>query len=129
MDGGTVARNDRTMVDVLSLEEFRLTLDARLTEAQSARTTMVEVLRRTRPALGDMSDATYVEDRYLALYDQHLDRIIRLIHAIEATLDAITTIIDNYQTNEARLVADARDIADALGGVSGVPDGDRANAR
>ena len=120
--------NDRTVVDVLSLEGFRSTLDARMSEAIALRTTLTEQMGRTPPSLGNLPDADYVGQRYLDLYDQHLDRVNRIIGALEATQTAIATIIDNYETSEARRVADAAKIADALGAVSGVPDGDRTDA-
>jgi len=127
MSGDGFAPNERTLVDVLSLEGFQSTLDARLSEALAIRTTLTEQMGREAPKLGNFPDAHYVGQRYLDLYDQHLDRVARVISAIEATRDAITTIIDNYETDEALRVADAKKIADALGDV-GVPDGDRTNA-
>jgi hypothetical protein len=128
VSGETLGANGRTVVDALYLEGFKLTLDGRLSEAHAIRTNLVEQLRRTPPQLGTLQDADYVRDRYVALYDQHVDRLSRLIDSIEVTLQAITTIINNYATNEALLVADAKDIADALDSVSGVPDGDRTDA-
>jgi hypothetical protein len=127
MSGDGLVPNDRALVDVLSLEGFKATLDARMSEAIAIRTTLTEQIGRTPPKLGNLPDADYVGGRYLDLYDQHLDRISRVISAIEATRTAITTIIDNYETDEALRVADAKKIADALGDV-GVPDGDRTNA-
>jgi len=123
-----VGPDGRTAVDVLSLEGFKATLDARLSEAHALRTSLAEQMRREAPDLGKLPDADYVRGRYLDLYDQHVDRVSKLIGAIEATQVAITTIIDNYETTEARRVADANKIADALGAVSGVPDGDRTDA-
>jgi hypothetical protein len=127
MSGDGLVPNDRALVDVLSLEGFKSTLDARMSEAIAIRTALTEQIGRTPPKLGNLPDADYVGQRYLDLYDQHLDRVARVISAIEATRDAITTIIDNYETDEALRVADAKKIADALGDV-GVPDGDRTNA-
>jgi hypothetical protein len=128
MSGGGFVPSDGAIVDVLSLTGFKATLDARLSEAIAVRTTLTEQIGREAPKLGNLPDADYVGQRYLDLYDQHLDRIARVISAIEATQTAITTIIDNYETDEALRVADARRIADALGDVSGVPSGDRTNA-
>ena len=105
-------------VDVLSLEDFKLTLDARHDEAIALKRSLTEALGKTQPQLGTLQDANYVRDRYTALHEQHLDRVSGLIRAIEATRDAITIIIENYRTNEARLVANANDIADALGAIS-----------
>jgi hypothetical protein len=120
--------NDTSMVDVLSLEDFRATLDRRLDEAKSVKTCLVELLRRTQPRLGDLADADHIRIRYQTLYDQHLNRATLLIDALEATRDALTTIIGNYQTNEARQTASAIDIADALGAASGVHGGGNTNA-
>jgi hypothetical protein len=111
--------DDRTIVDVLTLEDFKVTLEARLDEANAVRTALIDGMGRVAPKLGTFQDATYVQERYLTLYDQHLDRVTGVIRALEATRDAITTIIENYRTNEARLVANANDIADALGAISG----------
>jgi hypothetical protein len=118
-----LANDDTSLVDVLSLETFRSTLDGRLSEANAVRTSMVEILRRSAPRLGDLADAHDVGRRYQYLYDQYLDRVDKLIRALVATQTALTTIIDNYQTNEDRLTADASDIADALGGSGGAYEG------
>ena len=119
---------NKTTVDVLSLEGFQATLDGRLDEAESVKTSLVELLRRTEPELGDLADARYVCRRYKSLYDQHLNRVITLIDALAATKAALTTIIQNYTTNEARQTANALDIADALGGISGTQDGEHRHA-
>ena len=121
-------KNNTTMVDVLSLEGFQTTLDARLDEAESVKTNLVELLRRTEPELGDLADARYVCRRYKSLYDQHLNRVATLIDAINATKTALATIINNYTTNEARQTANAVDIADALGEISGTQDGEQRHA-
>ena len=120
--------NEMSMIDVLSLEDFRTTLDRRLDEARSVKTCLVEVLRRTQPKLGDLADADHICIRYQTLYDQHLNRVTLLIDALEATRDALSTIISNYQTNEARQTASAVDIANALGSASGVHGGGNTNA-
>jgi hypothetical protein len=121
-------KNNTTMVDVLTLEGFKATLDARLDEAESVKTNLVELLRRTEPELGDLADARYVCRRYKSLYDQHLNRVVTLIDAINATKEALTTIISNYTTNEARQTANALDIADALGAITGTQDGEHRHA-
>lgn len=114
------SNNDPKLVDVLSLEGFRATLDGRLSEAVAVCTSLNELLVNPEPKLGDLPDAHHVAQRYKTLYGQAVDRVSRLINALYATRSALDTIIENYQTNEARLTADANDIADALGGVSGV---------
>jgi hypothetical protein len=128
MSGDGFAPNERTLVDVLSLEGFQSTLDGRMSEAVAIRTTLTEQMGRTAPKLGNFPDADYVGQRYLDLYDQHLDRIGRVISAIEAAQYAIKTIIENYETDEARRAADVNRVSDALGAMSGVPDGDRTDA-
>ena len=72
MGGAYESGNRPNTVDVLSLEEFGATLEARLSEAESVRTSLIEVLARTAPQLGGLPDATYVSERYQALYDQHV---------------------------------------------------------
>jgi hypothetical protein len=134
-----VGPDNKTNVDVLSLDNFRTTLDARLDEAHSVQTNLTQLVREKPPKLGTLPDAAYVSDRYLTLYEQYHDRVGALIRAIAATRMAITTIIDNYRTTEARLAADAADIADLLRDVSassvraqglggGAPGGGHANA-
>jgi hypothetical protein len=120
--------DETSMVDVLSLEDFRAKLEGRLSEAHSVRTTMVELLRRKEPRLGDLPDADHICIRYQALYDQHLNRVTLLIDALEATRDALSTIMTNYTTNEARQMASASAIGDALGAITGVNDGGHAHA-
>jgi ABC-type transporter Mla subunit MlaD len=110
--------DEKTIVDVLSLEGFRSTLDARLDEAQSALTNLTEVLRANNPRLGTLPDADYITGRYQTLYDEHLDRVAGLMHALTATQDAMTRIIENYKTTEERLAADASDISDVIDGSS-----------
>lgn len=127
MSSGTAAENT-SRIDVLSLEDFRTTLDARQGEAESVRTSLVQILQHSTPKLGDLPDATYVCGRYQTLFDQHLASVDLLLRAILATREALTTIMDNYQTTEERLTADANEIADALGGASGAGNGECAHA-
>jgi hypothetical protein len=118
---------DKTFVDVAALDEFRSTLSARLSEAQSIVAYLTERLKEP-PALGGLDDAGYVRDRYLSLYAQHVDRAGRLVNAIAAAQTAMTTMIDNYQTVESQITADATEIGNLLDGVSGALVGDRTDA-
>jgi hypothetical protein len=123
MGGAYESGNRPSIVDVLSLEGFGATLEARLSEAESVRTSLIQVLARTAPQLGGLPDATYVSERYQALYDQHVVGIDVLLGALRATQVALNTIIATYQSNEDRLTANANEIADALNSASGAPNG------
>ena len=46
-----------------------------------------------------------------------------LLNALRATQDALASIIETYRTTEARLTANANEIADALTSASGAPNG------
>jgi hypothetical protein len=119
--------NETSMIDVLSLEGFMTTLEGRLTEAQSVRTALTDLLRRSEPRLGDLADADHIRIRYRTLYDQHVNRVNLLIDSLEATRDALSTIITNYTTNEARQTASAMAIDNALGAIMGVNHGGSAD--
>ena len=123
-----MARDDKTMVEVRSLGDFTGTLDARLAEAHALSRGLVDTHRRTAPALGGLPDADYVRDRYLALYDEHVERVIRLIRAVEMAQGALRTIADNYTSNEQRLSGNAAEIGRLLDGVSGALNGGQTNA-
>jgi hypothetical protein len=127
--GSDAAGNDPRLVDVLSLEGFRSTLDGRLTEAMSVRASLNDLVHRNDPKLGNLPDGVHVGKRYGALYLQAIDRVTRLINAIHATKTALDTIIQTYTTTEARLTADAEEIDEALDGVSGVHHGGSSHAR
>ena len=109
--------NTRTTVDVLSLEDFQVTLDARLVEVESALKKLNSQMRSRPPALGGFHDATVQIEKYERLYDQQLARINRLKRALLAARTATGTILENYRTTEARNAANSSDIADLLGGV------------
>lgn len=113
-----------TRVDILSLEDFRKTLDARLTSAQTALSTLNGKLATGTLKLGGFADATATAGSYRRTYDAHVDRIRRLISAIETARDATDTIIKNYSTTEARNKANAADIARMLGGVDNALNGE-----
>jgi hypothetical protein len=123
-----MARDDKTMVEVRSLGDFTGTLDARLAEAHALSRGLVDTHRRTAPALGGLPDADYVRERYLSLYDEHVERVIRLIRAVEVAQGALHTIADNYTSNEQRLSSNAAEIGRLLDGVSGALNGGQTNA-
>jgi hypothetical protein len=120
--------NDKTRVDVLSLEDFRATLAARLREAESILTKLTTELRGHKPALGTFQDGTAKATEYSALYNQHVDRVNRLKRAIIAAQTSTSTIITNYRTAEARNGASASDIANKLDGVANALDGEQTGA-
>ena len=119
--------NDKTIVDVLSLDDFHATLDARLSEAQSILAKLVEIKGQV-PKLGDLPDADYVAERYETLLAQHQDRAVRLVHALATAQVAIATIAVNYETTEERLTANVAEIGSLLDGVSGVLIGEQTDA-
>ncbi|HEX5594633.1 MAG TPA: hypothetical protein VFX61_01215 [Micromonosporaceae bacterium] len=108
--------DQRTDVDVLSLEDFHATLAGRLQEAESLLTKLKNEMR-SAPALGTFSDGKSTASRYELLHQQHVDRVRRLRAAVVAAEKATATIIANYKTTEARNRANATEIAAALSGV------------
>ena len=108
--------NEQTKVDILSLEDFRRALDARLTEAEALLKT-VTGSATARPPLGAFADAKRITDVHHNRQDEQAGRVRRLIEAIRAAQSATDTIISNYRTTEARNAANSADIASVLGGV------------
>ncbi|MFC4065158.1 hypothetical protein [Actinoplanes subglobosus] len=117
-----------TDIDLLSLEDFHKTLDARLSEANAVVTTLTTALGDKTPALGGFTDASKTSGRYRQLYQEHLDRAERLVEALTAAKTATTTIMSNYRTAEERNHADATDIASVLNSVGTELNGDRSDA-
>ncbi len=115
--------NDQTRVDILTLEDFRKTLDGRLSEAESVLRSLNSTSADVRPALGAFFDATRTAGSYLDRHAQQVARVQRLISAIQAAQTATGTIIKNYRTAEARNTANSADIANVLGGVQTALDG------
>lgn len=109
--------DQRTRVDVLSLEDFKGTLTARLAEIDQVLTTLNTKLACRPPALGTFADATKCSTTYMSRQMEAEQRARRLKTALEAAREATERIITNYETAEARNHANARDIADALSGV------------
>lgn len=119
--------NQRTRVDVLSLEDFHSTFTARLAEIEGVLTKLNTKLQHRPPALGTFTDATAKASDYLALRETYAARAARLKDAIVTARDATATIIANYRTTEARNRANAADIASALGGVNDALKGGRTD--
>jgi len=122
-----VVGDDKSKVDILTLEDFRARLDARLTDARSVLDTLNNRMHRKNPALGLFHDATSTAGDYEIVYRSHVQRAGRLVAAIEAAQSATDSIIRNYRTTEARNAANQADIANVLGGVKvaleGTPNG------
>jgi ABC-type transporter Mla subunit MlaD len=119
--------DDKTQVDVLTLEDFRATLNARLIEAQSILDTLTNKLAHG-PSLGTFMDATGTRTWYNNAYQQHVQRATRLVDAIKAAQRATDGIIKDYTTTEARNAANQADIAKALGNVQTTLDGEATSA-
>lgn len=109
--------NTRTTVDVLSLEDFQVTLDARLVEVESALRKLDVDLRGRPPALGGFHDATVQTKKFEQFHAEQLAQVKRLKRALLAARKATGTILDNYRTTEARNAANSDDIAGLLNGV------------
>ena len=120
--------NDKTSVDLLSLEDFDRTIDARLSEANAVVTALTTTLKGETPALGTFQDASTTAGRYHALYQDYLDRANRLVGALTAAKTATATILHNYRTAEERNHANAKDIASVLSGVGTELNGDQSDA-
>ncbi|MEV4757061.1 hypothetical protein AB0J86_18380 [Micromonospora sp. NPDC049559] len=121
--------DESTRVDVLSLEDFHKTLQARLDEANAILTTLSTKLHDKPPALGEFQDATETATGYQALHEDSLARARRLLRAVSATRTATDTIMHNYRTTEARNRANSDDIARVMRPVGEVLDGGRTDAR
>lgn len=118
-----------TTVDVLSLEDFHATIAGRLTEASSLLITLTTSLRENRPKLGSFEDAVSTATRHHDLHVEHEAAVQRLIDAVTAAQTATATILNNYQTTEARNTANTTDIATIMRPVGEVLNGGEAHAR
>jgi hypothetical protein len=107
---------DRSTVDVLSLEEFRVKLEARLAEISSVLTKLRSKVDEP-PKLGTFIDAKICAGTYQVECHRSVERAERLRDALTAARDATQAIATNYRTAEARNNANATEIASALGGV------------
>jgi hypothetical protein len=119
--------DDKTQVDVLTLEDFRATLNARLIEAQSILDTLTNKLAHG-PSLGTFIDAAGTRTWYNNAHQQHVQRATRLVDAIKAAQRATDSIIKDYTTTEARNAANQADIAKALSNVQTTLDGEATSA-
>jgi hypothetical protein len=107
-----------TKVDVLSLENFQVTLQARLDEARAMVTTLSVQLAGRTPRLGTFQDGSQLATTYRTLRSQQLERARRLVTALEAAQTATSAIVAAYHTTEQRNQANVTDIAARLGGVA-----------
>jgi hypothetical protein len=106
-----------TDVSVLSLEDFKATLQQRLDDANDL-LRQLNGLGAGRLKLGTFQDAHQSAGSYDWKLDQYVDRVRRLRDAILAAQIATAEIITAYRTTEARNQADAADIAAHLGTVT-----------
>jgi hypothetical protein len=100
-------------VDVLVLERFTTTLDARVAQADALLSQLDELTHRGTP-LGDFPDARAElrrQERLCATYRDHLER---LRGALVAARQATATIVANYASAEERNTASAAAIASCL---------------
>lgn len=110
--------DETNKVDILSLEDFRKTLDYRLSSAQSVLTALNGALANGEAQLGTFADANSAAWKYKMTHEEHVKCAQQLISAIEAAQTATDTIIRNYTTTEARNKANSADIASVLGGIT-----------
>src|SRR6266516_7207584 len=108
-----------TDVSVLSLEDFKATLQQRLDDANTMLRQLND-LGTGRLRLGTFQDAHASAGSYDWKLNQYVGRIERLRDAIVAAQFATAEIIAAYRTTEARNQADATDIAARLGNVTGL---------
>ncbi|GIJ49683.1 hypothetical protein Val02_65690 [Virgisporangium aliadipatigenens] len=121
-NGGLSMVDQSTNIDILSLEDFRKTLDNRLKEANG----LLAHLRDQVPAslpLGGFYDAGTTSGQHATRHATQVANVRRLISAIEAAQRATDTIITNYTSTEARNNANSKDIENVLGGVAAALNG------
>jgi len=103
-------------VDIISLEDFNKTLDARIDQASFLLREIGKLASHPMP-LGEFPDAKHQVTQHGSLERTFRDRIERLKNATVAAKTATTTILTNYKSAEDRNAASAKDIARQLGGV------------
>jgi hypothetical protein len=108
---------DSTTVDILSLEDFQATLDARLSEIESVIAGMRTRLAGHPPALGTFADGVTTSGALDTLRQELADRAERLRQAILTTKSATATIIGNYRATESAGQTSAAAIAATLDGI------------
>lgn len=104
-------------VEILSLEDFARSLDARVAQVDFLLRQIDDLACRAMP-LGTFPDAVDQVRGHGELERGFADRIRRLKTAAEAAQSATATILRNYASAEERNAANANDIADKLGGVT-----------
>ncbi len=108
---------DKVEVDVHSLEDFRKTLDTRLSQVD----TMLNRVRNNigaRPPMGTFTDGVRMADVHQSRRSDFLSRLGQMREAVVAAQKATDTIISTYHTTEARNRASSDDIGSRLTGVN-----------
>jgi hypothetical protein len=103
-------------VDIASLEDFRRTLDTRLSQADVL-VRRIDSMASEQPAVGTLPTGTTLMQQFAAQRDAYRERVVRLRESIQIARDNTDTIIENYRTAEERNAANAHDIARQLSGV------------
>jgi hypothetical protein len=109
--------DESTNVDILSLEDYRKTLDTRWTEANNLLTYIKNSVPKV-PQLGGFYHAGTTSSQHAERHADQVAKVQRLLTAIEAAKTATDPIIRNYTSTEARNNANSKDIGSVLGGVS-----------
>jgi hypothetical protein len=104
-------------VNLLSLEDFHRSLDARIAQVDHLLRQIDELACRNVP-LGRFPDATAQVSRHGEFERGFAERLRALHTATEAAKQATAAILANYRSAEERNAANAKDIAGALGGVT-----------
>lgn len=115
-------------VDPLTLQDFAQQIQPRLDQATSALLTLLTSPGADQPALGGFYDAQLTEDRHKMLHDEYVQRLQRLIDALNAASTSITKILDRYHTITGLQSARVTDIRAALEPVSEALNGHRNHA-
>jgi hypothetical protein len=115
-------------IDPLSLQDFAQQIQPRLDQANAALLTLLTSPGADQPALGAFYDAQVTEDRHKMLHDQYVQRLQRLIDALNAASTSITTMLDRYHTIAGLQSAHTFDIRAALEPVSEALNGHRNHA-
>ncbi|MGA8115276.1 MAG: hypothetical protein WCA46_16555 [Actinocatenispora sp.] len=105
----------KTVVDVHSLKDFRTALDNHHSAAAAMLRNIDEKLLNPDPRpFGGFPDGNDTADYYSTMVGEYRAKVARLQKAIEAARTATRSILDTYQTVEARNDASAKDIARAV---------------
>ncbi|WP_422770043.1 hypothetical protein ACN28C_25405 [Plantactinospora sp. WMMC1484] len=109
---------DEFAVDLLSLHDFRRSLQPRVEAALAALTALTTAPGSDRPALGGFHDAQRTADRHQELHDEYVARLRRLATALTVAQAATAQIVESYRSVDELSETNARRIAGALGAVS-----------